>query len=209
MTKAIYALLGAFLLACAITSISYANASGVCLGLCVDNHQIPRHQNGHYYVHPAHRHGHVTWDGRAIQRQPMYYREGTVWHQVYWYPTAPKYYVQQPPRGYVLAQPPVYQAPQPVYQAPAYAVATAPAPQPAYRPAPQQTLSPADLAQLNALRLKQAVAIMPPPDGGQVGGMSETRKVGTPPSPNCHVPDGPPKHDATLGGTVQRWKRIC
>jgi hypothetical protein len=209
MTKVIYALLGAFLLACFATSISQANArDSFCVGLCIDNQRVPMH-NGHYLVQQHHHGRHATWNGQPLVLRPMYYREGQHWHQVYWYPTAPKYYVQQPPKGYVLAQPPVYQpAPQPVYQtAPAYA--SAPVPQmPAYRPAPQQTLSAAELQQLNALRLKRAAAILPPPDGGQVGSMQETRKVGTPPSASCHQLVGT-QHDATLGGTVQIWKRVC
>jgi hypothetical protein len=105
------------------------------------------------------------------------------------------------------AVPPKQEEPAPTVPA---APQLAPTPAPTIiPPAPQKGLTAEELAQLNALRLKRAAAILPPPEGGQVGTMTETTKVGMPPSPNCHVPDGPPKHDATLGGTVQRWKRVC
>lgn len=116
--------------------------------------------------------------------------------------------VQPTPVAPQVAVPPKQE--EPVATAPA-APQLVPTPAPTIIPpaSPQKGLTADELAQLNALRLKRAAAILPPPEGGQVGTMTETQKVGTPPSANCHVPDGAPMHDATLGGMVQRWKRIC
>lgn len=66
-------------------------------------------------------------------------------------------------------------------------------------------ISPQEDAQLNALLLKKAAIILPAPNG-QVGTMTQTAKLGTPPSGRgCRKLVGT-KHDDATHGTYQMWR---